>query len=47
MEILAKLLIGSAMDKSEEVLEQLLSEEFKDYDLDEAFKKLINEENND
>lgn len=46
-EILAKLLIAGALDVGQEVLEELLAEEFDQFDIDSAFKELIDKENND
>lgn len=44
-EILATLLIASAFDVGHEVIEELLIEEFEEIDVDEAFAKLVEEEN--
>lgn len=46
-EVLAKLLIAGALELGEEVLEELLAEEFQEYDIDEAFKILLDKESND
>ncbi len=46
-EVLAKLLIAGALDVGQEVLEELLAEEFDQFDIDSAFKELIDKENND
>jgi hypothetical protein len=46
-EVLAKLLIAAALEMGDKVIEELLAEEFSNYDIDNALKKLIDEENND
>lgn len=45
LEILAVLLIASTMDVGEEVIEELLSKEYSNYDFDSALTKLVEENN--
>ena len=44
-EVLAKLLIASAYDLGQEVIEELLAEEFDDIDIDKAFQEMVEEDN--
>lgn len=47
LRVLAILLIAGSLDVGQEVIGELLSEEFANFDIDKAFQDLIKEENNE
>lgn len=47
LRILAILLIAGSLDVGQEVIGELLSEEFANFDIDKAFQDLIKEETNE